>query len=91
MRGICASDKKALALVLAMLLAFGTLVVSVSADETLYDAIYIVSNGNAFAKAMAKSGTAAQQNLGATLYNYGVACFADSGGKTIKRHTKSLH
>ena len=38
----------------------------------------ITFNGNAFAKAMAKSGNTAQQNLGAALYNYGAAakkCF----------------
>ena len=38
----------------------------------------ITFNGNAFAKAMAKSGDTAQQNLGAALYNYGAAaktCF----------------
>ena len=39
----------------------------------------ITFNGNAFAKAMAKSGDTAQKNLGAALYNYGAAakvCFA---------------
>ena len=39
----------------------------------------ITFNGNAFARAMARSGSALQQNLGAALYNYGVAanvCFA---------------
>ena len=39
----------------------------------------ITFNGNAFAKAMASSGSTAQQHLGAALYNYGAAakeCFA---------------
>ncbi len=38
----------------------------------------ITFNGNAFAKAMAKSGSTVQQNLGAAIYNYGAAaktCF----------------
>ena len=46
---------------------------------TVADLGTITFNGNAFAKAMAKSSTAAQQNLGAALYNYGAAakvCFA---------------
>ena len=38
----------------------------------------ITFNGNAFAKAMAKSGNTQQSDLGAALYNYGAAaktCF----------------
>ena len=42
----------------------------------------ITFNGNAFAKAMAKSSDAAQYNLGAALYNYGAAANALPSART---------
>ena len=53
---------------------------------TVADLGTITFNGNAFAKAMAKSTNEAQQKLGAALYNYGVAandCF-NKGASVIE-------
>ena len=50
----------------------------------------ITFNGNAFAKAMAKSSNPEQQRLGAALYNYGDAaktCFADDVEKIVDLST----